>query len=198
MGFHCRFRDAARGGIRLVRSRDTDVILPYSPKEAHTGAATKLCFTHYLNFFWDGILPGHSKIFTWHMKGKPEILYFGPDEGTAGMMDLGAKLACDRGYPYWNLLTTGKTSKCRTYQFLHRGVSYTIAPQSSTYTPTTLQTTASMLVVPQMQSSLNEEDASASTLQSSEEEFHATVFELVVKEGVFLYTTVQKEVEQRS
>ena len=66
-------------------------------------------------------MPGHSKIFTWHMKGKPEILYFGPDEGTAGMMDLGAKLACDRGYPYWNLLTTGKTSKCSTYQFLHRG-----------------------------------------------------------------------------
>merc|ERR1712061_335592 len=46
-----------------------------------------------------------------HMQGRPEILFFGPDENTAGYMDLGAELAKRRGYPFWKALTTGKSVK---------------------------------------------------------------------------------------
>merc|ERR1719181_1284178 len=45
------------------------------------------------------------------MQGRPEILFFGPDENTAGYMDLGAEIARERSYPYWKALTTGKSVK---------------------------------------------------------------------------------------
>merc|ERR1712178_674719 len=41
--------------------------------------------------------------------GNEEILFFGPDEGTADCMDLGARRARDRGHRYWKALTTGKS-----------------------------------------------------------------------------------------
>jgi len=178
MGFHTRFRDVARGGIRIVMSRDKatyernfatlfdecynlaltqqnknkdipeggakGVILPDSswPEAAKNGnggnqlllakkpsgdapargnvlagnstqspAATRSCFTRYLNALLDCMLPEQSGIFSGHMKGHPELLYFGPDENTAGYMDMGAELAHSRGYPYWKALTTGKSVK---------------------------------------------------------------------------------------
>jgi len=40
----------------------------------------------------------------------PEILFFGPDEGTAEFMDLGAIRARERGYSFWKALTTGKST----------------------------------------------------------------------------------------
>lgn len=40
--------------------------------------------------------------------GKPELLFFGPDEGTADYMDWAALHAKARGYPVWKALTTGK------------------------------------------------------------------------------------------
>ncbi|CAE8631970.1 unnamed protein product, partial [Polarella glacialis] len=56
----------------------------------------------------DCMLPEQGGIYTGHMEGKTEMLFFGPDENTAGYMDLGAELAHVRGYPYWKALTTGK------------------------------------------------------------------------------------------
>ncbi|MDH7568653.1 MAG: NADP-specific glutamate dehydrogenase GdhA, partial [Armatimonadota bacterium] len=41
--------------------------------------------------------------------GKPEMLFFGPDEGTAGFMDAVAYRGRERGYRYWRTLTTGKS-----------------------------------------------------------------------------------------
>lgn len=154
MGFHCRFRDVARGGIRLVLSRDKasyernfatlfdecynlaltqqyknkdipeggakGVILPdacWPNTDTKTGTPGmplsqnqgRLCFTRYLDALLDCMLPEQSGLYSGHMQGRPELLYFGPDENTAGYMDMGAELARDRGYPYWNALTTGKS-----------------------------------------------------------------------------------------
>jgi glutamate dehydrogenase len=42
--------------------------------------------------------------------GKPEILFLGPDENTADVMDWACYYARDRGYPYWRAFTTGKST----------------------------------------------------------------------------------------
>jgi len=155
LGFHVRFRDVARGGIRLVLSRDQDtyernlstlfdecynlsltqqyknkdipeggakgVILPDSSwttrgnfvagSSSQSPASQRSCFIRYLNSLLDCMMPAQSGIFAGHMKGREELLFFGPDENTAGFMDLGAELAHVRGYPYWKALTTGKSVK---------------------------------------------------------------------------------------
>ncbi len=41
----------------------------------------------------------------------PEILFFGPDEGTAEMMDWAAEHARSRGAPWWKSFTTGKSAE---------------------------------------------------------------------------------------
>lgn len=156
MGFHTRFRDVARGGIRLVLSREQvsyernlstlfdecynlaltqqaknkdipeggskGVILPLhawphatnggnvlAGKSVQSPTSMKSCFTRYLGALLDCMLPEQSGIYSGHMQGKSEILFFGPDENTANFMDLGAKLAGARGYPFWKALTTGKS-----------------------------------------------------------------------------------------
>src|SRR5690606_17789293 len=40
--------------------------------------------------------------------GQEEILFLGPDENTADVMDWAAYYAKYRGYPYWRAFTTGK------------------------------------------------------------------------------------------
>lgn len=40
--------------------------------------------------------------------GKPEIIFCGPDEGTADFMAFAAEHARTRGYPFWKAFTTGK------------------------------------------------------------------------------------------
>jgi len=159
MGFHTRFRDVARGGIRLVLSRDKaayqrnfamlfdecynlaftqqnknkdipeggakGVILPDScwsnsvlsegrgskllGSTSQSPAAMRSAFTFYLNALLDCMMPDKGNLYTGHMQGKPELLFFGPDENTAGFMDIGAEIARHRGYSYWKALTTGKS-----------------------------------------------------------------------------------------
>lgn len=41
--------------------------------------------------------------------GKPEILFFGPDEGTADYMDWASSHARQRGASFWKAFTTGKS-----------------------------------------------------------------------------------------
>ncbi|KAJ1887247.1 NAD-dependent glutamate dehydrogenase [Kickxella alabastrina] len=41
--------------------------------------------------------------------GRDEILFFGPDEGTAGYMDWASQHARKRGAPFWKAFTTGKS-----------------------------------------------------------------------------------------
>jgi glutamate dehydrogenase len=41
--------------------------------------------------------------------GRTEMVFFGPDEGTAPLMDAVAFRAKERGYAYWRTITTGKS-----------------------------------------------------------------------------------------
>jgi glutamate dehydrogenase len=62
-----------------------------------------------MNSLLDCMMAQKYHIYEGHMKGKKEILYFGPDENTLDFMDLGADLAKVRGYPYWKALTSSKS-----------------------------------------------------------------------------------------
>lgn len=114
-------KDVARGGIRIVQSRNREaysmnqrnlfdenyglastqalknkdipeggskgVILP------DIGASPRLVFEKYVDSIIDLLLPGHSpgiKEQVVDLYKKEEILFFGPDEGTADMMDWAA------------------------------------------------------------------------------------------------------------
>lgn len=140
-GFHVRFRDVARGGIRIVRSRNRET---YSinqrtlfdenyglastqhlknkdiPEGGSKGtilpsldANPRLCFEKYCDSLIDLLLEGQSpgvKEKIVDLVGKEEILFLGPDEGTADFMDWAAEHARQRGAPWWKSFTTGKTA----------------------------------------------------------------------------------------
>ncbi|MCI0494226.1 NAD-glutamate dehydrogenase, partial [candidate division KSB1 bacterium] len=134
-GFHVRFRDIARGGIRIVKSRDaenydqnSDSIFDENYNLAFTQqkknkdipeAGSKgtillnleyqdrgeLAFEKYVDGLLDVILPDESiKDFL----GKEEILFLGPDEGTAELMSWASQRAKVRGYKFWKAFSTGK------------------------------------------------------------------------------------------
>nr|ODN93344.1 glutamate dehydrogenase [Cryptococcus depauperatus CBS 7841] len=145
-GFHVRFRDVARGGIRIIRSRGKEnwnrnvrglfdenyalaatqnlknkdipeggakgTILPALDANIHT------CFEKYVDSIIDLLIPG----ITPGIKGpivdvssrsvdNPEILFFGPDENTADLMDWAANHARQRGASWWKSFTTGKSAE---------------------------------------------------------------------------------------
>jgi len=140
-GFHSRFRDVARGGIRIVRSRNEQVYktnasrlfeeaynLAFTQQKKNkdipeggskgtillamgrqSEAAARVCFLGYIDSLLDCMMSQQCGIHSW--LPTPEILFFGPDENTAGFMDLGAKRAERRGYKFWKALTTGKSTK---------------------------------------------------------------------------------------
>jgi len=134
IGFHMRFRDIARGGIRIVRSRSLDI---YShnvdtiftenynlamtqqrknkdiPEGGAKGTillnlasqnAADRAFKDYVDGLLDLLLDvdekGNSTV--------KEILFLGPDEGSAPLMDWAALHAQRRGYPFWKSFSTGK------------------------------------------------------------------------------------------
>lgn len=114
--FHLRFRDIARGGIRIVKSRNPEnysINLRSLLDENYGLAATqqkknkdipeggskgtilldidhqdkpKLSFEKYVDAILDLLLIGEKDNIK-DLYNKPEILFFGPDEGTAEMMD---------------------------------------------------------------------------------------------------------------
>ena len=143
-GFHVRFRDVARGGIRLIRSRDRQQYernastlfdecynLAYTQQAKNkdipeggskgtilldTDYATPQAqnsgrdsFFKFIDALLDCMLPESVGIFS-HLHPHKEILFFGPDEGTAEFMDMGATRGRERGYPFWKALTTGKSA----------------------------------------------------------------------------------------
>jgi glutamate dehydrogenase len=68
----------------------------------------RVAFEKYVDSILDLlILDGSTKIVD--LYGKPEILFFGPDEGTADMMDWASQHARKRGASFWNAFTTGKS-----------------------------------------------------------------------------------------
>lgn len=141
-GFHLRFRDIARGGIRIVKSRNREAysINLRSLVDENYGLAStqqrknkdipeggskgtilldiphqdkaQVAFEKYVDSMLDLLVVGETpgikeKIID--LYNKPEILFFGPDEGTAGMMDWASQHARKRGAHFWKAFTTGKS-----------------------------------------------------------------------------------------
>jgi glutamate dehydrogenase len=135
-GFHVRFKDIARGGIRLLHSstydeyrHNTDSLFEECYNLAFTqnkknkdipeggskgiilpafgtsGAEAQQTFRGYIDALLDLLVPRDGQtIVGW----EEEILFFGPDEGTADLMDWACTRARERGYRYWKAVTTGK------------------------------------------------------------------------------------------
>lgn len=135
-GTHMRAADIARGGLRLLRvtssnfdaeldklvllnyalgplaqrlkhkdiceSGSKGVIIPY-PQYSDMGEEVLL---DYVEGIMDLVFtdPSVKDYFS-----KQEIVFFGPDEGTASLMDAVAHRARSREYPYWRTITTGKS-----------------------------------------------------------------------------------------
>ncbi|THH30597.1 hypothetical protein EUX98_g3609 [Antrodiella citrinella] len=142
-GFHIRFRDVARGGIRIVMSRNREAYsinqrmlfdenyglastqslknkdIPEGGAKGTIlpalGASPRLCFEKYVDAVIDLLIPGQTPGIKGKLVdhyGKPELLFFGPDEGTADMMDWAALHARSRGAEaWWKSFTTGKSAE---------------------------------------------------------------------------------------
>ncbi|KAK2462486.1 hypothetical protein APHAL10511_005456 [Amanita phalloides] len=139
-GFHVRFRDVARGGIRIVMSRNNETYsinqrmlfdenyalaatqslknkdIPEGGAKGtilpSIGANSRLCFEKYVDAIIDLLIPAQifgAKERSVDHYGKTELLFFGPDEGTADMMDWAALHARSRGAEWWKSFTTGKS-----------------------------------------------------------------------------------------
>lgn len=138
-GFHIRFQDIARGGIRIIRSGDRQAYnsnletlfaenygLAYTqnkknkdiPEFGSKGTillnltsqnSQFLAFQKYVSGLLDLIIPAANKEDRVVDKyGKEEILFLGPDEGTADFMEWAARYSSKRSYKYWRSFTTGK------------------------------------------------------------------------------------------
>ena len=136
-GTHMRAGDIARGGLRLIRvtpsnhaaELDNAVLLNYAlgpraqrlkhkdicesgskgvvvPHVDYTGKYGPDALFDYTEGIMDLML-GHGNIIDYHKK--PEMIFFGPDEGTAPLMDAVAYRAQERGYKFWRTVTTGKS-----------------------------------------------------------------------------------------
>lgn len=152
-GFHLRFRDVARGGIRIVKSRSKEAysmnarISPLSKtdekgslfdenynlantqqrknKDIPEGGAKgvilldydhqkqpTIAFEKYIDSILDLLLPGVSpgiKDPIIDLHGHQEILFMGPDENTAGLVDWATEHARIRGAKWWKSFFTGKS-----------------------------------------------------------------------------------------
>lgn len=141
-GFHLRFSDVARGGIRMIRSRNREaysINLRTLFDENYALAATQhrknkdipeggskgtilldidqqdkplVAFEKYVDSILDLLIIGHTpgiKEPLVDLVGKPEILFFGPDEGTADYMDWASQHARRRNAGFWKAFTTGKS-----------------------------------------------------------------------------------------
>ncbi|KIW63011.1 hypothetical protein PV04_09893 [Phialophora macrospora] len=143
-GFHLRFRDIARGGIRIVKSRNKElyainartqfdenynlantqqrknkdipeggskgvILLDYNHQDK-----TRVAFEKYIDSIMDLLLPPTSpgiKDPIVDLHGQEEILFMGPDENTADLVDWATEHARIRGAPWWKSFFTGKSPK---------------------------------------------------------------------------------------
>ena len=135
-GTHLRAADIARGGLRLIRvtpanypvELDKAVLLNYAlgPKAqrlkhkdiCESGSKgvvvprpiyarnSREALLDYTEGIMD-LVQGDDAIVDHY--GKREMIFFGPDEGTAPLMDAASYQVKDRGYKYWRTITTGKS-----------------------------------------------------------------------------------------
>ncbi|KAG0665323.1 NAD-dependent glutamate dehydrogenase [Maudiozyma exigua] len=139
--FHIRFRDIARGGIRIVCSKTQDIydkntrtvidenyqlastqqrknkdipeggskgVILLNPALT-TEKDTFIAFTQYVDSIIDILIRDPLKETYVDLLGKEEILFFGPDEGTAGFVNWATLHARSRGCPWWKSFLTGKS-----------------------------------------------------------------------------------------
>lgn len=143
-GFHLRFKDIARGGIRIVKSRSKEAysinarnlfdenyglastqqrknkdipeggskgVILLDPKQQDK---TREAFEKYIDSIMDLLLPAKTpgiKNPIVDLYGKQEILFMGPDENTADLVDWATEHARSRGAPWWKSFFTGKSPK---------------------------------------------------------------------------------------
>lgn len=141
-GFHLRFRDIARGGIRIVKSRSKEAyginarnlfdenyglastqqrknkdipeggskgVILLDPKQQDKA---REAFEKYIDSILDLLLPAKTpgiKNPIVDLYGKEEIVFMGPDENTADLVDWATKHAQERGAPFWKSFFTGKS-----------------------------------------------------------------------------------------
>ncbi|OJJ43302.1 hypothetical protein ASPZODRAFT_146312 [Penicilliopsis zonata CBS 506.65] len=143
-GFHLRFRDIARGGIRIVKSRNKEAYginarslfdenynlantQQRKNKDIPEGGAkgvilldvnhqdkARVAFEKYIDSILDLLLPPVSpgiKDPIVDLHGHDEILFMGPDENTAELVDWATEHARKRGAPWWKSFFTGKSPK---------------------------------------------------------------------------------------
>jgi len=135
-GTHLRASDIARGGLRLLRitrsnhsnELDNAVLLNFAlgpkaqrlkhkdicesgskgvvvPHATYAGYSMDALYD-YTEGILDLMLVDNSIV---DYYGRPEMIFFGPDEGTAPLMDAVAIQGKKRGYLHWRTLTTGKS-----------------------------------------------------------------------------------------
>ncbi len=134
-GFHIRFRDISRGGIRIVRSNsfqnyinNSDFIFDENynladtqhrknkdiPEGGSKGTVllgwkyqdkAECAFKKYINGLLDLLVPDDN-ILDYH--GSEIVLFLGPDEGTADLMEWASLRAKALDYPYWKSFSTGR------------------------------------------------------------------------------------------
>ena len=135
-GTHLRAADIARGGLRMIRvtpsnypvELDKAVLLNFAlgPKAqrlkhkdiCESGSKGVIvpqpiyafnsmdCLFDYTEGIMDLVLDDDSIVDHY---GKHEMIFFGPDEGTAPLMDAASYQTKKRGYKYWRTITTGKS-----------------------------------------------------------------------------------------
>lgn len=143
-GFHLRFRDIARGGIRIVKSRSREAYAINArslfdenynlantqqrknkdiPEGGSKGVIlldlahqdkVNVSFEKYIDSIMDLLLPPTSpgiKDPIVDLHGKEEIIFMGPDENTADLVNWATEHARERGAPWWKSFFTGKSPK---------------------------------------------------------------------------------------
>lgn len=143
-GFHLRFRDIARGGIRIVKSRNREAYsinarslfdenynlantqqrknkdIPEGGSkgvillDVHHQDKVKVAFEKYIDSIMDLLLkpvsPGIKDPIV-DLHGQEEILFMGPDENTADLVNWATEHARKRGASWWKSFFTGKSPK---------------------------------------------------------------------------------------
>ncbi|KAI1268439.1 NAD-specific glutamate dehydrogenase [Xylariaceae sp. FL1019] len=143
-GFHLRFKDVARGGIRIVKSRSKEAFsinarnlfdenyglastqqrknkdIPEGGSkgvillDAKQQDRAREAFEKYIDSILDLLLPAQTpgiKNPIVDLYRKEEILFMGPDENTADLVDWATEHARFRSAPWWKSFFTGKSPK---------------------------------------------------------------------------------------
>ncbi|NLZ18073.1 MAG: NADP-specific glutamate dehydrogenase GdhA [Desulfobulbaceae bacterium] len=135
-GTHLRAADISRGGLRMLRVNRANyqsilanaVLLNYAlgpvaqrlkHKDICESGAKGVVIPHpqYARYTLEALIDYTEGILDLMQPdpqivdylGTPELIFFGPDEGTAPFMDAVAENARKRGYRHWRTITTGKT-----------------------------------------------------------------------------------------